>query len=142
SVSPTITSSGSLVRRSHRREQRLSGFERPACRFSRPPEALGRSWIRRDPNMDAVIVLVVGVVALLLGAGLAYIVTRQGAGSMTQRARDEARIMVEEAENRARKVELDANQNLLAKREELEGEAKERRSELSRAERRLEQREE
>src|SRR3546814_11812678 len=67
---------------------------------------------------------------------------RQGASSGTQRARDEAGIMVEEAENRTRKVELDANQQLLAKREELEAEAKERRSELSRVERRLEQREE
>ena len=95
-----------------------------------------------NSNMDAVILVVVGVVAFLLGGGLAYVVTRQGAGSMTQRARDEARILIEEAENRTRKVELDANQQLLAKREELEAEAKERRSELSRAERRLEQREE
>ncbi len=92
--------------------------------------------------MDALILVVEGAVAFLLGAGLVYVVTRQGANSMTRQARDEARIMVEEAENRARKVELDANQQLLGRREELEDEIKERRSELSRAERRLEQREE
>ena len=50
-----------------------------------------------NSNMDAVILVVVGVVAFLLGGGLAYVVTRQGAGSMTQRARDEARILIEEA---------------------------------------------
>ena len=92
--------------------------------------------------MDALILVAEGAVAFLLGAGLVYFVTRQGANSMTRQARDEARIMVEEAENRARKVELDANQQLLARREELEAEIKERRNELSRAERRLEQREE
>ena len=92
--------------------------------------------------MDALILVAEGAVAFLLGAGLVYFVTRQGANSMTRQARDEARIMVEEAENRARKVELDANQTLLARREELEAEIKERRNELSRAERRLEQREE
>ena len=90
--------------------------------------------------MDALILVAEGAVAFLLGAGLVYFVTRQGANSMTRQARDEARIMVEEAENRARKVELDANQTLLARREELEAEIKERRNELSRAERRLEQR--
>ncbi|MGE3960408.1 MAG: ribonuclease Y [Dehalococcoidia bacterium] len=92
--------------------------------------------------MDALILVAEGAIAFLLGASLVYLVTRQGANSMTRQARDEARIMVEEAENRARKVELDANEQLLARRQELEAEIKERRNELSRAERRLEQREE
>jgi ribonucrease Y len=92
--------------------------------------------------MEAIILSVGGVVAFLLGAGIVYFLTRSGANSLTRQARDEARIMVEEAENRARKVELDADQRLLARREELENEIKERRTELSRAERRLEQREE
>jgi len=92
--------------------------------------------------MEAAVFVVGGVVALLLGAGIVYFLTRSGANSLTRQARDEARIMVEEAENRARKVELDADERLLARREELENETKERRSELTRSERRLEQREE
>ena len=92
--------------------------------------------------MDTAILVVGGVAAFLVGAGIVYLLTRSGANSLTRQARDEARIMVEEAENRARKVELDADERLLARREELESEIRERRTELSRAERRLEQREE
>ncbi|MCK9497144.1 MAG: ribonuclease Y [Dehalococcoidia bacterium] len=92
--------------------------------------------------MEALIFVMGGVIAFLLGAGVVYFVTRQGAGSILQQAREEARLVVEDAENRARKVDVDETQQLLARREELEAEIKERRNELSRAERRLEQREE
>ncbi|MQC19017.1 MAG: ribonuclease Y [Chloroflexi bacterium] len=92
--------------------------------------------------MDAAILVVGGLVAFLLGAGIAYLFARSGANSLTRQARNEARVMVEEAENRTRKVELDADARILARREELEDETRERRSELTRAERRLEQREE
>ncbi|MEX1022971.1 MAG: ribonuclease Y [Dehalococcoidia bacterium] len=92
--------------------------------------------------MDAMILVATGAVALVLGAGLTYLFTRSGANSLTRQARDEARLMVEEAENRTKAVELDADKKLIARREELEGEIKERRTELGRAERRLEQREE
>lgn len=92
--------------------------------------------------MEALILVAGIVIAFALGAAIAYLITRSGANSVTRQAREEARLVMEEAENRARKVELDADQKLLHRREELEGEIKERRTEVSRAERRLEQREE
>ncbi|MEX2032413.1 MAG: Rnase Y domain-containing protein, partial [Dehalococcoidia bacterium] len=92
--------------------------------------------------MDALILVVGGAIAFSLGAAIMFVLARAGASSVTRQAREDARLLVEEAENRARKVELDADQRLLGRREELENEIKERRSELSRGERRLEQREE
>jgi len=92
--------------------------------------------------MDALIVVAVGAIALVLGVAVTYFLTKSGANSVTRQASDAARVVVEDAENRARKLELDAEQKLIARREELDGEIRERRNELSRAERRLEQREE
>jgi ribonucrease Y len=96
--------------------------------------------------MDPVILVAVGVVALLAGAGGMYLYTRNsansGAQTLLRHAQDEARLAIEEAENRARAAELEAEKRVIERREALDGEIRERRSELSRAERRLEQREE
>ncbi|PKN82426.1 MAG: ribonuclease Y [Chloroflexi bacterium HGW-Chloroflexi-9] len=92
--------------------------------------------------MEPVILALVGVAAFVLGAGGVFLYTRTGANNVIRQAREEARIAVDEAENRARKVELDAEQRILERREQLEAEVRERRSEITRTERRLEQREE
>ncbi|MDA0271138.1 MAG: ribonuclease Y [Chloroflexi bacterium] len=92
--------------------------------------------------MDPVVLLLVGGISLLLGGGAVFLFTRTGANNMLRQAREEGRLALEEAENHARKLELDAEQRVLARREQLDAEIRERRSEVTRIERRLEQREE
>lgn len=93
--------------------------------------------------MDPVILaVIVGVVAFLAGGTAVYAYTRTGATSILRHAQDEARLMLEEAENNARATELQAEKRAIERREALDEEIRERRSELTRAERRLEQREE
>jgi ribonucrease Y len=93
--------------------------------------------------MDPVILsVIVGAGAFLAGAAIIYLYTRSSATGLLRHAQDEARLTLEEAENRARATELEAEKRAIERREASEGEIRERRSELSRAERRLEQREE
>ena len=92
--------------------------------------------------MDPVILAIVAAVAGLAGGGaLTFLVTRSGANNMLAQARDRARLAGEEAEQRARAAEWDAEKRGIERREALDNEIKERRAELTHAERRLEQRE-
>ncbi|MEX2229343.1 MAG: ribonuclease Y, partial [Dehalococcoidia bacterium] len=92
--------------------------------------------------MDTVIVAIVGLVALVVGAGGVYVFTTMAAGGARNRAQEDARRIAEEAETRARQRDVDAEKAALAHRDEAEREIRELRRELTRAERRLEQREE
>ncbi|MBM3140512.1 MAG: ribonuclease Y [Chloroflexi bacterium] len=92
--------------------------------------------------MDALLFVLIGVGAFAGGAVAAYVVLGRTAGSVTSRAQAEARRIVEEAETRARKIDVDAEKAALARRDEAEREIREQRRELTRSERRLEQREE
>ena len=92
--------------------------------------------------MDAVIVTIVGLVALVVGAGSVYVFTNVAAGGARNRAQEDARRIAEEAETHARQRDVDAEKAALAHRDEAEREIRELRRELTRAERRLEQREE
>ena len=84
----------------------------------------------------------VGVIALVVGAVLGYAVLGIAARDMRRRASDAADLVREQAESRAREIELDAQQSAIRYREEIDEELREQRQEATRVERRLEQREE
>ncbi|MDA1002505.1 MAG: ribonuclease Y [Chloroflexi bacterium] len=92
--------------------------------------------------MESVVYVIVGLVALAIGAGAAYAFSSRSAGSVRSRAHEDARRIVEEAETRARQRDVEAEKAALAHRDEAEKEIRELRRELTRSERRLEQREE
>ncbi|MCY4454833.1 MAG: Rnase Y domain-containing protein, partial [Chloroflexi bacterium] len=84
----------------------------------------------------------VGVIALVVGAVLGYAVLGIAARDMRRRASEAADLVREQAESRAREIELDAQQSAIRYREEIDDELREQRQEATRVERRLEQREE
>ena len=84
----------------------------------------------------------VGVIALVVGAVLGYAVLGIAARDMRRRAQEAAELVREQAESRAREIELDAQQSAIRYREEIDDELREQRQEATRVERRLEQREE
>ena len=84
----------------------------------------------------------VGVIALVVGAVLGYAVLGIAARDMRRRAQEAAELVREQAESRAREIELDAQQSAIRYREEIDDELREQRQEATRIERRLEQREE
>ncbi len=92
--------------------------------------------------MDAPLLALAAVGGLVVGAIAAYLYLSNSAGSVRNRAQEEARRIVDEAETRIRKADVDAEKAALARREEAERELREQRRELNRSERRLEQREE
>ena len=84
----------------------------------------------------------VGVIALVVGAVLGYAVLGIAARDMRRRAQEAAELVREQAESRAREIELDAQQSAIRYRGEIDDELREQRQEATRIERRLEQREE
>ena len=90
--------------------------------------------------------LLASALALLVGAGGGYYMRKQQAEKQIGSAEEEARRIVEEAENRgeARKKEavLEAKEEIHQLRQNLDRDTKERRSELARQERRIQQKEE
>ncbi|MQA00693.1 MAG: ribonuclease Y [Dehalococcoidia bacterium] len=92
--------------------------------------------------MESLALLAVGVVALLVGAGVVYFLMRTNAASMLNRAQEDARRTREDAETRARAIDLEAEKRALEHRDEAEREIRELKRDLTRSERRLEQREE
>ena len=84
----------------------------------------------------------VGVIALVLGAIIGYAVLGIAARDMRRRASTAADLVREQAESRAREIELDAQRSSIRYREEIDEELREQRQEATRVERRLEQREE
>ena len=84
----------------------------------------------------------VGVIALVVGVLIGYAVLGLGARDVRRRAREAADLMRDQAESRAREIELEAQGGALRYREEIDDELREQRQEGIRVERRLEQREE
>ena len=85
---------------------------------------------------------VVGVIALVVGVLIGYAVLGLGARDVRRRARQAADLVRDQAESRAREIELEAQRGALRYREEIDDELREQRQEATRVERRLEQREE
>ena len=92
--------------------------------------------------MDSMVLsLLVGIGALIVGAGGAFMFSRSGANSMLRRVETDARRLREDAENRARAIELDAEKRAIERREQVDAQLREERRDLNATERRLEQRE-
>ena len=93
--------------------------------------------------MDGIVLsALVGVVALVVGALGCYTLLSLGARDVRRRARDAADHMRDQAESRAREIEVEAQRAALRYREEIDTELRDQRQEGMRVERRLEQREE
>jgi len=90
---------------------------------------------------SAVLLIVVGIVGLLVGGVGAFMFTRSGTNSLLGQAQTDARRLREEAENRARVIELEAEKRSIERREAAEAQLREERRDLNATERRLEQRE-
>jgi ribonuclease Y len=90
---------------------------------------------------SAVLLIVVGIVGLLVGGVGAFMFTRSGTNSLLGQAQTDARRFREEAENRARVIELEAEKRSIERREAAEAQLREERRDLNATERRLEQRE-
>lgn len=90
--------------------------------------------------------LLAGIVALLIGAGAGYVMRKRAAEAAIGSAEEEAKKIVSaaEAKGEAKKKEalLEAKEDIHRLRQELDRDTKERRSELSRLERRIVQKEE
>ena len=84
----------------------------------------------------------VGVIALVVGVLIGYAVLGLGARDVRRRAREAADLMRDQAESRAREIELEAQRGALRYRDEIDDELREQRQEATRVERRIEQREE
>ena len=90
----------------------------------------------------SLIAALVGVVALIAGAAVSYVVLRASARGVVATAERTATQIAEEASARRRAEDLEAQEQALTDRREAEEEVRERRREAQRAEQRLEQREE
>lgn len=92
--------------------------------------------------MPAIIAVIAGLVGILIGIGVGFVLRRRSAQHSLQQAEEEARQIVVEAETRSRELELESKEEALKLRNEAEADIREWRSELSRVENRLSQREE
>ena len=92
--------------------------------------------------MAFLIILLVAVVFALIGGIVVYFYLASRATSKIATAESEARRIVEEAESRSRDIQLQAKDDALRIREDLEREQQSRRKEAERLERRLQQKEE
>ena len=84
----------------------------------------------------------VGVVALIVGALVSYLLLRLTAGGIIRRAAREAQRLQAEGEAASREQELEAQQEAVRYRQQVEDDLRDQRREAARTERRVEQREE
>ena len=92
--------------------------------------------------MSAVIAIIVGLVGLLVGAGVGFAVRRRADGTTLQQAEEQASRILAEAESRQKELLLEAKEGTLQVRADAEAEVRERRAETTRIEQRLAQKEE
>ena len=93
--------------------------------------------------MPAIIAVIAGlIVGSLIGIGVGYALRRRSAQHSMQKAEEDARQILTEAETKSRELELETKEEALKLRNEAEADIREWRSELSRTENRLSQREE
>lgn len=92
--------------------------------------------------MAATIAIIVGLVALLVGAGVGYALRRRSSGASLVLAEEQANRVVAEAESKQKELLLEAKEESHKLRLALEDEVRGRRAEVSRAEQRITQRDE
>jgi ribonuclease Y len=92
--------------------------------------------------MLTILVVIVGLAGLLIGAGAGFLVRRRRDGTSLQVAEAQANRILVEAESKQKELLLKAREEELDRRNALEKEIRERRSEANRLEERLVQREE
>jgi ribonuclease Y len=92
--------------------------------------------------MLAIVAIIVGLVGLLVGAGVGFAVRRRSDVTSLQQAEEQASRILTEAETHQKELLLAAKEENLSQRNALEAELKERRAEAMRAEQRLTQKEE
>ncbi|MCC7364062.1 MAG: ribonuclease Y [Dehalococcoidia bacterium] len=92
--------------------------------------------------MLAIIAVVVGLVALVIGVGVGFALRRRADGTSLQQAEEQASRVLAEAETRQKELLLEAKEENLKLRNTLDAEVRERRAEAARIEQRLTQKEE
>ena len=93
--------------------------------------------------MPAVIAIIVGlIVGLLVGALVGFMARRRSDGTLLQQAEEQASRILAEAESRQKELVLEAKEETLTLRNNVETEVRERRTEAARIEQRLAQKEE
>jgi ribonuclease Y len=92
--------------------------------------------------MLAIIAIIVGLVGLLVGAGVGYAARRRSVGTSLLQAEEQASRVLAEAESRQKELLLEVKEEALRLRNAAEEETRERRAEALRSEQRLTQKEE
>ena len=92
--------------------------------------------------MLAIIAIIVGLACLLAGGAVGYLSRRRSLGTELQQAEEQASRVLAEAESKQKTLLLEAKEETLRLRNELESELRERRAEVQRIEQRLTQKEE
>ena len=92
--------------------------------------------------MSAILVVIVGLVGLLVGAAAGYLVRRRSVGTALLQTEEQSRRILSEAESKQKELILEAKEEALKVRNTLDGELRERRTEVTRIEQRLTQKEE
>jgi ribonuclease Y len=92
--------------------------------------------------MLAIIAIIAGLAGLLVGVGVAFVLRRRAGGRTLLNAEEEAKRLLAEAEARQKELLLDTKEEILRLRKQLEDEGREARAEMSKAERRLTQKDE
>jgi ribonuclease Y len=92
--------------------------------------------------LATILIVIAGLAGLLIGAGTGFLVRRRRDGTSQQAAEEQANRILVEAESKQKELLLRAREEELDRRNALEKEIRERRSEANRLEERLVQREE
>jgi ribonucrease Y len=92
--------------------------------------------------MLAIIAIIVGLVGLLVGAGVGYLARRRTLDTSLLQAEEQASRLLAEAESKQKELLLEAKEEALRLRNTAEEETRERRAEAVRADQRLTQKEE
>ena len=82
--------------------------------------------------MSAILVVIVGLVGLLVGAAAGYLVRRRSVGTALLQTEEQSRRILSEAESKQKELILEAKEEALKVRNTLDGELRERRTEVTR----------
>ncbi|GAB4325165.1 MAG: ribonuclease Y [Dehalococcoidia bacterium] len=92
--------------------------------------------------MLAIVAIIAGLVGLLVGAGVGYLLRRKAVETSLRDAQEGSSRILAEAESKQKEILLEAKEEALKLKDAAEAEIRERRSEITRIEKRLEQKEE
>ena len=107
-----------------------------------PASADPEIWLGGDALDTPAVAIITVLIGLVVGALGGYLVRAFVSGRRYDAAKREASLVLEEADEKARGLHMEAREEALKVRSEAEAEAKERRGELAQLERRLSNREE